>query len=76
MADKERIVVKIGTSSLIQENGRVNLASIDRLAFRGGVSQFGLDQAASGNRLPAGLSLNWANRVDADLLPTLLGLPN
>ena len=33
MADKERIVVKIGTSSLIQENGRVNLASIDRLAF-------------------------------------------
>ncbi|MEK1350552.1 glutamate 5-kinase [Limosilactobacillus fermentum] len=33
MADKERIVVKIGTSSLIQENGRVNLVSIDRLAF-------------------------------------------
>ena len=33
MADKERFVVKIGTSSLIQENGRVNLASIDRLAF-------------------------------------------
>ena len=33
MAEKERFVVKIGTSSLIQQNGRVNLASIDRLAF-------------------------------------------
>lgn len=33
MAQKERIVVKVGTSSLVHENGRVNLQTIERLAF-------------------------------------------
>ena len=29
----KRLVVKIGTSSLIHQNGKVNLQTIDRLAY-------------------------------------------
>ena len=28
-----RLVVKVGTSSLVMKNGRINLPSIDRLAY-------------------------------------------
>lgn len=31
--EKRRLVVKIGTSSLILPNGRVNLRTVDRLAY-------------------------------------------
>lgn len=33
IVDAKRIVVKIGTSSLILENGKINLSNIDELAF-------------------------------------------
>jgi len=33
LSNKNRIVVKIGTSSLIYPNGAINLAGIDELAF-------------------------------------------
>ncbi|MDN6153261.1 MAG: gamma-glutamyl kinase, partial [Tetragenococcus halophilus] len=33
ITDPKRIVIKVGTTTLIYPNGNINLASIDELAF-------------------------------------------
>jgi hypothetical protein len=68
MGNVSRIVVKIGTSSLMHPNGRINLQAIDQLSY----TLTGLVRTNTPTRRDTqttSISFDWAKRID-DSIPT------